>query len=100
MEPSTATGTASKRGAYPRRSPRKPAAIRVATIHPQASPGTLWVEHPINTQVTYCLDRVSTLATQKPELKRIEPFKTVLFGDRDAMAKLSMHDLETILAAP
>ena len=30
------------------------------------------------------LDRVSTLATQKPELKRIEPFKTVLSGDREA----------------
>jgi phosphoglycolate phosphatase-like HAD superfamily hydrolase len=61
--------------------------------------GTLWVEHPLYTQIVYCLDRVSTLATQKPELKSIDPFKTVLSGDREAMAKLSMHDLETILAA-
>jgi hypothetical protein len=69
---------------------------RIATFDQD---GTLWVEHPIYTQVTYCLDRVSTLATQKPELKRIEPFKTVLTGDREAMAKLSMHDLVTILVA-
>jgi phosphoglycolate phosphatase-like HAD superfamily hydrolase len=61
--------------------------------------GTLWVEHPLYTQIVYCLDRVSTLATQKPELKSIEPFKTVLSGDREAMAKLSMHDLEAILVA-
>jgi phosphoglycolate phosphatase-like HAD superfamily hydrolase len=69
---------------------------RIATFDQD---GTLWVEHPIYTQIVYCLDRVSVLATQKPELRRIEPFKTVLSGDREAMAKLSMHDLETILAA-
>ena len=73
-----------------------PAEDRIATFDQD---GTLWVEHPIYTQVTYCLDRVSVLAAQKPELKKIEPFKTVLSGDREAMAKLSMHDLETILAA-
>src|SRR6516164_2159056 len=73
-----------------------PAKDRIATFDQD---GTLWVEHPIYTQVTYCLDRVSPLAAQKPELKDSEPFKTVLSGDREAMAKLSMHDLETILAA-
>lgn len=73
-----------------------PSEDRIATFDQD---GTLWVEHPIYTQVTYCLDRVSTLAAQKPELKGIEPFKTVLSGDREAMAKLSMHDLEVILVA-
>jgi phosphoglycolate phosphatase-like HAD superfamily hydrolase len=73
-----------------------PADERIATFDQD---GTLWVEHPIYTQITYCLDRVSTLATQKPELNRVEPFKTILSGDREAMAKLSMHDLEAILAA-
>jgi phosphoglycolate phosphatase-like HAD superfamily hydrolase len=69
---------------------------RIATFDQD---GTLWVEHPIYTQVTYCLDRVSTLAEQKPEIRKVEPFKTVLSGDREAMAKLSMNDLEKILAA-
>jgi hypothetical protein len=57
------------------------------------------VEHPIYTQVIYCLDRVPAVIEQKPELKKIEPFKTVLSGNREAIAKLSLHELETILAA-
>jgi len=61
--------------------------------------GTLWVEHPMYTQVIYCLDRVPAVAAQKPELKDVEPFKTVLSGNREAMAKLTMPDLEKILAA-
>src|SRR5215475_7471007 len=61
--------------------------------------GTLWVEHPIYTQVVYCLERVPTVVAKKPELKNVEPFKTVLSGNREAMAKLSLRDLEKILAA-
>src|SRR3954469_19290440 len=61
--------------------------------------GTLWVEHPMYTQVVYCLERVPAVADKKPELKNLEPFKTVLSGSREAMAKLSMRDLEKILAA-
>jgi len=61
--------------------------------------GTLWVEHPIYSQVMYCLDRVPALVKAKPELANVEPFKTVLSGDREAIAKLSMHDLEKILFA-
>jgi hypothetical protein len=69
---------------------------RIATFDQD---GTLWVEHPMYTQVVYCLDRVPAVAAQKPELKSREPFKTVLSGNRDAIAKLSLHDLEEILAA-
>ena len=61
--------------------------------------GTLWVEHPMYTQVVYCLERVPAVAAKKPELKNVEPFKTVLSGNREAMAKFSMRDLEKILAA-
>src|SRR5213596_1087715 len=59
---------------------------RVATFDQD---GTLWVEHPMYTQVTYCLERVPALVEKKPELKNREPFKTVLSGNREAMAKLS-----------
>jgi hypothetical protein len=69
---------------------------RIATFHQD---GTLWVEHPIYTQVIYCLDRVPAVVKEKPELAKVEPFKTVLSGDREAMAKLSMNDLIKILAA-
>ncbi|WP_262297741.1 HAD family hydrolase [Microvirga sesbaniae] len=61
--------------------------------------GTLWVEHPVYTQVVYCLDRVPAVVAKRPELRTVEPFKTVLSGNREAMAKLPMKDLEKILAA-
>src|SRR5690348_5583513 len=31
--------------------------------------GTLWVEHPMYTQVMYCLERVPAVVAKKPELK-------------------------------
>ena len=61
--------------------------------------GTLWVEHPIYTQVVYCLDRVPAVVEQKPALKNREPFRTILSGNREAIAKLSLHDLEEVLVA-
>jgi hypothetical protein len=61
--------------------------------------GTLWVEHPMYTQVVYGLERVPAVVAKRPELKNVEPFKTVLSGNRGAMAKLSMRDLEKILTA-
>jgi hypothetical protein len=69
---------------------------RIATFDQD---GTLWVEHPMYTQVLYCLDRVPAVVAQKPELKDKEPFKTVVSGHREAIAKLSIKDLETILVA-
>ena len=69
---------------------------RIATFDQD---GTLWVEHPMYTQVMYCLERVLALVEKKPELKNVEPFKTVLSGNREAMAKLPMRDLLKILAA-
>jgi phosphoglycolate phosphatase-like HAD superfamily hydrolase len=69
---------------------------RIATFDQD---GTLWVEHPMYTQVMYCLEQVPALVAKKPELKNEEPFKTVLSGNREAMAKLPMKDLEKILAA-
>jgi hypothetical protein len=53
----------------------------------------------VYTQVVYCLDRVPAVVAKKPGLKAVEPFKTVLSGNREAMAKLSMRDLENILFA-
>ncbi|MGH9868574.1 MAG: HAD family hydrolase [Candidatus Polarisedimenticolia bacterium] len=69
---------------------------RIATFDQD---GTLWVEHPMYSQVMYCLDRVPAVVAQKPELKNVEPFATVLSGDHAAIAKLTMADLEKILAA-
>jgi hypothetical protein len=73
-----------------------PPGERIATFDQD---GTLWVEHPIYTQVIYCLDRVPAVVKTRPELAKVEPFRTVLSGNRAAIAKLPMHDLLTILAA-
>jgi phosphoglycolate phosphatase-like HAD superfamily hydrolase len=73
-----------------------PPAERIATFDQD---GTLWVEHPMYAQVVYCLERVPAVVKAKPELAKVEPFKTVLSGNREATAKLSMDDLFKILAA-
>ena len=73
-----------------------PPAERIATFDQD---GTLWVEQPAYTQVVYCFDRVAALAKEKPELKNTEPFKTVLTGNREAIAKLTAKELEEIAIA-
>lgn len=73
-----------------------PPAKRVATFDQD---GTLWVEHPIYTQVVYALDRVPAVVKAKPQLAQVEPFKTVLSGDRAAIGRLSTGDFYKILGA-
>src|SRR5438034_9380332 len=72
---------------------------RIATFDQD---GTLWVEHPIYTQVMYCLEKVPALVKAKPELAKVAPFNAVLellHGDRAAMEKLPLPDLEKIAIA-
>src|SRR5262249_1894291 len=76
-----------------------PPEARIATFDQD---GTLWVEHPMYTQVMYCLEKVPDLIKARPELKNKPPFTTVLellHGDRAAMEKLNMKDLEVIAFA-
>jgi phosphoglycolate phosphatase-like HAD superfamily hydrolase len=68
---------------------------RIATFDQD---GTLWVEHPLYSQAMFALARVHELAPQHPEWKQREPFKAVLAGDREAMAKFGESDWEAILA--
>src|SRR5437773_4799826 len=72
---------------------------RIATFDQD---GTLWVEHPMYSQVMYCLEKVPALVKAKPELAKVAPFSTVLevlHGDHTAMEKLTLPDIEKILAA-
>jgi phosphoserine phosphatase len=61
--------------------------------------GTLWVEHPMYTQLAFVLSRLADLAPQHPEWKTSEPFKSTLAGDLAAFANFTMADLETLVAA-
>ena len=72
---------------------------RIATFDQD---GTLWVSHPMYTQVMFVLERVPVLVKAKPELATVAPYSTVLEilkGDRAAVAKLSEKDLFELLAA-
>jgi hypothetical protein len=76
-----------------------PPADRIATFDQD---GTLWVEQPVYSFVMYALEQVPALVKAKPALAKTAPFSTVLEilkGDRAAMAKLTMPDLEKVLAA-
>jgi hypothetical protein len=56
---------------------------RIATFDQD---GTLWVEQPMYTQLIYCLERVPAVVKARPELANVEPFKTVMSGNRAAIA--------------
>jgi phosphoglycolate phosphatase-like HAD superfamily hydrolase len=72
-----------------------PPANRIATFDQD---GTLWVEHPIYTQAIFALDRVKVLAKDHPQWKEIEPFKAILSGDSQAIAKFKEEDWARIIA--
>jgi haloacid dehalogenase-like hydrolase len=69
---------------------------RIATFDQD---GTTWVEQPMYTQVEFALDRVVTLAPKHPEWGTTPPFKYVLAGDKAAMARFTIKDLEVIVFA-
>ena len=43
--------------------------------------GTLWCEQPVPVQVFFMADRIKAVASQHPEWRRTEPFKSILAGD-------------------
>jgi len=69
---------------------------RIATFDQD---GTLWVEQPLYTQAIFELDRVKALANEHPEWKATEPFRSVLAGDKAAMAKFDKQTWAQIIFA-
>jgi phosphoglycolate phosphatase-like HAD superfamily hydrolase len=70
-------------------------AARIATFDQD---GTTWVEQPLYSQLIFAFHQVGVMAAKDPKLKEVEPFKTVLSGDRAAIAKLPMSAVEKIAA--
>jgi phosphoglycolate phosphatase-like HAD superfamily hydrolase len=61
--------------------------------------GTLWVEQPVYTQLTFALDRVKELAPKHPEWKTTQPFQAALAGDMHGVAASGKKGLlEMVLA--
>ncbi|MEO4040297.1 HAD family hydrolase [Hoeflea sp. CAU 1731] len=70
-------------------------ADRIATFD---NDGTLWVEHPVYTQLLFALDRIKTMAPDHPEWKDKEPFKSVIAGDKKGIEASGKKGLEEIIA--
>ena len=73
-----------------------PTAERIATFD---NDGTLWVEQPGATQLTFALDRVRALAPLHPEWKDTQPFKAVLENDMGTLAKTGEKGLAELVLA-
>ena len=73
-----------------------PPAERIATFD---NDGTLWVEHPMYTQLAFALDRVKALAPLHPEWNGTQPFKAALEGDMKTLAESGEHGLVELVMA-
>ena len=71
-----------------------PVEERIATFD---NDGTLWVEHPMYTQLAFALDRVKAMAPMHPEWKDKQPFKAVLEGDMKTLAASGERGLVEII---
>jgi len=61
--------------------------------------GTLWVEHPMYTQLAFALDRVKAEAASHPEWSDTQPFKAVLEGDMKTLAAAGEKGLVELIVA-
>jgi len=69
---------------------------RIATFD---NDGTLWVEQPIYTQLSFVVDRIRALAPEHPEWKTAQPFQAVLADDlQTALASGEKGLLEMVMA--
>ena len=73
-----------------------PPAERIATFD---NDGTLWVEHPMYTQLAFALDRVKAMVPSHPEWKDTQPFKAALEGDMKTLAASGDHGLVELIMA-
>jgi len=73
-----------------------PPARRIAVFD---NDGTLWVEHPMYTQLAFALDRVKTLAPKHPEWREKPPFKYVLDNNLPALAASGKPGLMELIMA-
>jgi phosphoglycolate phosphatase-like HAD superfamily hydrolase len=73
-----------------------PVPERVATFDMD---GTLWIEMPLYTQSTFTVESVRAAAANHPDWKTTPPFAAAIAGDREAMAKFSNADWQTLMGA-
>jgi len=73
-----------------------PEADRIAVFD---NDGTLWSEQPAYFQLFFALDRVKALASEHPEWKTTEPFKSVIANDMNGVMRSGEKGLIKIVNA-
>jgi phosphoglycolate phosphatase-like HAD superfamily hydrolase len=73
-----------------------PATDRIAVFD---NDGTLWPEQPICIQFVFAFDRLKSLAHVHPELRKAEPFRTVLEGGLNILVTLDAKGIIEIIKA-
>ena len=73
-----------------------PVEERIATFD---NDGCLWSEKPFYFQLAFAIDRVKALAPKHPEWKSQRPFKAVLEGDQETLAKSGTEGLIKLVMA-
>ena len=71
-----------------------PEADRIATFD---NDGTLWSEQPAYFQLFFAIDRIKEMASDHPEWKTEEPFKSVLSNDLEGLSKQGLEGLLKIV---
>ncbi|MGD8869603.1 MAG: HAD family hydrolase [Gemmatimonadales bacterium] len=61
--------------------------------------GTLWAEQPLYFQLLFALDRVRAMAAEHPDWREQQPFKAILEDDREALSRMSEHDIVQVVMA-
>lgn len=69
---------------------------RIATFD---NDGTLWAEQPVYFQLQFALDEVKRMASEKPELKGKEPYRSVLARDLNGLTAEHNKGLMQVMAA-
>ena len=69
---------------------------RIATFD---NDGCLWSEQPIYFQLLFAIDRVKQLVPQHPEWETEQPFKAVIEGDKEELAKSGMEGVAKLVMA-
>ena len=69
---------------------------RIATFD---NDGCLWSEKPVYFQLLFAMDRVKQLAPKHQEWKTQQPFKAVLEGDNEKLAKSGMEGIAKLVMA-
>jgi hypothetical protein len=73
-----------------------PISDRIATFD---NDGNLWSEQPAYFQLFFAIDRIKTLASEHPEWKEKQPYKSVLEDDMKTLMSYGEHGLIEIVMA-